>query len=260
MSNRERVTAYWLPEVGIGPTPPGPGILPGTQTFTVPLSDVLKYRRRDGSLQIDVVNLAGAAFTMPTLFPRLPITLAPQLKLVLEDGTVKALQAAGVKVVLTIAGTGGNSVGWSSIPKSETLGFVQYLDRNILGPDGYGLDGIDIDDEYGTYGDTLLHTLKLMRGLLPEEKTISKALWADQQYFPAIVPFLSYGATMNYGDSPEALKSFFMGYVESGMPAEKILVGVNAGPVRDSGAAAFTSVETARKLAEWRPPTGRKMG
>ncbi|SDN11992.1 hypothetical protein [Kriegella aquimaris] len=53
------VSAYWLPEVGIGPAAPPPPALTGNQTVVVPLTDILNYTRADGSPQINVIDLMG---------------------------------------------------------------------------------------------------------------------------------------------------------------------------------------------------------
>lgn len=147
MTNRPMLAAYWLPSVGIGAAEGPPPVLPGDQTVVVPLLDLLNYRRSDGSPQIDVINLFGCTFNTPDKFPEQYLVFDDNLKRVLTDGTVARLQQAGIKVVLTIVGFDYTSVGWSSIPTALIEPFVGYLNQEMLGADGFNLDGIDIDDE-----------------------------------------------------------------------------------------------------------------
>lgn len=81
----------------------------------------------------------------------------------------------------------------------------------------YGLDGIDIDDEWssGTPNDTsLIMVTSIMQQLMPG-KIISKALWEDQTYFTSnyqgktLADTLSYGWEMTYGASPESVLPFY---------------------------------------------------
>ncbi|MBV8685199.1 MAG: hypothetical protein JOZ90_13890 [Alphaproteobacteria bacterium] len=225
----------------------------------VPLLDILNYKRADGSLQVDVVNLWGASFTLPSVFPTIPLALDPDLEKALTDGSVQKLQAAGVKVVLTIAGSGGNSVGWDSVPAASIYPFAKYLDETILGEAGYGLDGVDIDAEYARQGTgTLPAVVRAMRETFPSTKIISKALWSDLGIIREIAPDLSFGSIMTYGDDAGGLESIFNSYVEHGMAPEKMAIGVSAGPVGHGPQ--FTSIPTAQALAGWQPANGRKMG
>jgi hypothetical protein len=233
--------AYWLPTVGIGP--------PGSeQSVQVPLTDVLNYRRQDGSLQIDVVNLMGCTFTSIGTFPNPYLQLDPLLAAALTDGSVQALQEAGIKVVLTIAGSGGDSVGWSSIPSAVIPDFVEYLNDRILGPAGYNLDGIDIDDEWATSGATLVETVAAMRSAFPNAKILSKALWSDTDVIGSLAPYLTYGGIMTYGDYAQGLEGIFNEYVALGMAPGQMTIGVSAGPVAQGGG--FTSIATAQQLTQ----------
>jgi len=245
------LAAYWLPSVGIGPS----GKM---QTVVVPITDLLNYQRKDGSPQVDVINLMGCAFNTPDNFPNQYLVFDDNLTTVLTDGSVQELQDAGIKVVLTILGSGGTSVGWSSIPSKLIPGFAAYLNESILGPGGYGLDGIDIDDEYGTYGDTLVETVNTMRTTFPPGKIISKALWNDTDVIPDIANLLTFGGIMTYGDDAGWLEEIFNQYVGLGMQPEQLTIGVNAGPVAQGGS--FTSIATAQELTAWQPANGTKLG
>lgn len=254
------VNAYWLPEVGIGPAQPGPGIMPGKQTVHVPLSDLLNYKNPDGSPQINVINLFGATFTDPSDFSEGKyIDLNPILMQELNSGIVPKLQAFGINVVLTIVGAGGTSVGWSTIPENEIQGFVKFLNDKVL-HSGMNLDGIDIDDEYaaGAPYNTLTQTVKAMRSTFGPDKIISKALWADVPKVKEIKDYLSFGATMAYGNYLEGFTNNYQLYRELGFKNEQLLIGVNAGPVAQGGS--FTSLEVVKQVTQWQPRDGQKRG
>jgi hypothetical protein len=177
---------------------------------------VAGYTLADGSPAIDVVCLfAGnyAAAERPYLRanndnPPTQEPLNPNIRQVLEDGSVKYLQERGLTVLLTIT-NGWHPVGWSQFTsQSAAEDFVQYLRTDVV--DAYGLDGIDIDDEYSTgapVDDSLAMVTTLMRQAVPG-KVISKALWSDLQYFQAswnghtLAGNLDYGAEMSYGGPP----------------------------------------------------------
>ncbi|HET9638138.1 MAG TPA: glycosyl hydrolase family 18 protein [Allosphingosinicella sp.] len=249
---RQSIAAYWLPTIGIGPQ--------GSMDYVhVPLTDVLNYRRADGTLQVDIVNLWGCTFN-PDFGPGQYLDFDPLLQSALSDGEVGQLQAAGIKVVLTIVGSGDNGgFGWGSIPADQQAAFVAYLNEAILSSAGLGLDGIDIDDEYPSGGSAIVPVVQAMRAAFPEDKILSKALFSDSWYISQIAASLSYGAIMTYGDSAEGLEGEFNSYVTEGFAPEKVMIGVNAGPVAQGGTS-FTSVATAETLAVWQPEGGQKMG
>ncbi|HEV2816577.1 MAG TPA: hypothetical protein VGW40_05080 [Allosphingosinicella sp.] len=258
MRTSDMVAAYWLPSVGIGPASGPPPVLPGKQNVVVPLTDVLNYCRSDGTPQIDVINLMGCTFNAPDDFANQYLLFDDNLTAALNDGSVARLQAAGISVVLTIIGSGGTSVGWSSVPADQLDGFVDYLNTGILGSDGLNLDGIDVDDEYAIVGDTLPQTLAAMRAAFPAEKIISKALWDDQELIPAIKDSLTFGGIMYYGDFAGGLEQIFDNYVQLGMRPDQMTIGVNAGPVAQGGS--FTSIPTVQALTAWQPAGGPKLG
>ena len=180
--------------------------------------DVAGYTLADGTPAINVVCLfAGnyAASEVPYLRANNndPPTTNPfndNIQQVLEDGSVQYLQSKGLTVLLTIT-NGWQSVGWSEFTsESDAMDFAQYLMTDVV--DQYGLDGIDIDDEYstGTPNDTsLIMVTTCMRQIMPD-KIISKALFDDSQYFQAnwngntLAGNLNYGAEMSYGGPPKA--------------------------------------------------------
>lgn len=179
--------------------------------------NVAGYTLADGSPAINVVCIfAGnyAAADLPYLRANNnnPPTTDPfndNIQQVLADGSVQYLQGKGLKVLLTVT-NGWQSVGWSEFT-SETaaMEFAQYLKTEVV--EKYGLDGIDIDDEYstGSPNDTsLIMVTTLMRQIMPD-KIISKALFSDQLYFQAnwnghtLAGNLNYGSGMSYGLPPQ---------------------------------------------------------
>jgi len=180
------------------------------------LRDVAGYTLADGSPAINVVCIFAANYAAADL-PYLrannndPPTTNPfnqNIQQVLDDGSVQYLQQKGLTVLLTVT-NGWQPVGWSEFTsESDAKNFAQYLMTDVV--QQYGLDGIDIDDEYSTGmpNDTsLIMVTTYMRQLMPN-KIISKALWQDYSYFRAtwngntLAGNLDYGAEMSYGGSP----------------------------------------------------------
>lgn len=165
-----------------------------TVAYITPTDSILNvgsYTLADGSPAVDVVCIFAGNYSSNKL-PYLrannndPLTMNefnPNIQKVLEDGSVKALQDKGITVLLTIL-NGQSLVGWSEFTsESEATDFVNYLRTDIV--DKYGLDGIDIDDEYSKgIPDltSLVMVTSIMQQLMPD-KSISKALWSDTDYF-----------------------------------------------------------------------------
>ena len=175
-----------------------------------------EYRRADGCPAISVAILFAANYAADER-PYLragnnnPPTTKPfneNLQQVLDDGSVRYLQTRGIKVMLSIT-NGHSPVGWSQFTSErEALDFARYLKESVVAR--YGLDGIDIDDEYSSgvpNRTSLIMVTTLMRQLMPN-KIITKALFEDKRYFRAsweghrLAENLDYGWEMSYGDPP----------------------------------------------------------
>lgn len=206
--------------------------------------DVACYVLADGSPAIDVACIfAGNYASSETPYLRannddLPTNkpFNDNIQQVLDDGSVKALQDKGITVLLTIT-NGWHPVGWSEFQsEADASAFAQYLKTEVV--DKYGLDGIDIDDEYSTgtpQDDSLVMVTSLMQQLMPD-KIVSKALWADlppaYKYFTAkwnektLADNLTYGWQMGYGSSPEGT---LPPYLSVGMAKNRLSQGFWSG-------------------------------
>jgi chitinase len=168
------LASYWIPQVGIG----GNG---EKEWVTVPLTDVLKYSLPDGQPQTNVVFLFSATFVANQApYVDIPNPIVEQMTL--QPGqsqtNVQRLQAAGIKVLLSILGSPG--YGWDGI--GDPLDFAKWVQTNIIAK--YGLDGIDIDNEFSNVYNVqnFMNTIGTLRGTL-SKSLISKALWDDHEYF-----------------------------------------------------------------------------
>ncbi|MFL6253468.1 MAG: hypothetical protein ACJ74T_00460 [Pyrinomonadaceae bacterium] len=221
MIDKGRMTAYINPQ--------------SSQQFR----DAAGYTLADGSPALDVVCIfAGnyAAAEQPYLRANNnnPATTQPfndNIQQVLDDGSVKYLQSKGLAVLLTVT-NGWQSVGWSEFTsEGDAMSFAQYLKTEVV--EKYGLDGIDIDDEYSTgspNNTSLIMVTTLMRQIMPD-KIISKALWSDYGYFQAtwngntLAGNLNYGAEMSYGGDPQ---SRLEPYTQVGLNKGQLSLGFTA--------------------------------
>jgi Glycosyl hydrolases family 18 len=220
------VIAFGVPGTGLASQKGGAckgarGDAPRVTAYISPKSSrqfrsLARYRRADGCPAISFAILFAANYAAdepPYLRANnnTPPTTKPfndNIQQVLDDGSVRYLQRRGIKVMLSID-NGHSAVGWSQFTsRREALDFVRYLKRDVVAR--YGLDGIDIDDEYsnGVANRTsLIMVSTLMRQLMPN-KIITKALFEDKKYFRAswkghrLAENLDYGWEMAYGGAP----------------------------------------------------------
>jgi hypothetical protein len=166
----------------------------------------------------------------------------PQVTAVLNSDAVKTLQDLGITVLLTVLGNHENA-GWSCFTdQSVAQGFVNQLAAAVT---TYGLDGIDIDDEYSnckTNLTSLTMVTTLMQQTMPG-KIISKALFQDIQYFGqtwggnTLANTLTYGWEMSYGDP--AYGQRLQPYVKAGMGKNQLAIGVSTDSCDGDPAASF---------------------
>lgn len=198
-------------------TPPG--------RFTVYVGDMTPqqfqrigdYTLPDGSPAINVVCIFGgnyAASTLPYLRAQnnTPPTNQPfndYIQTLLDSGAVRYLQDKGITVLMTVL-NGQHPVGWSEFTSSSDAGdFARYLSSDVVAK--YGLNGIDVDDEYstGTPNDTSLAMVTTLLKQTMQAGIITKALFADDRYFGpsweghTLPENLTYGWEMSYGGQPQ---------------------------------------------------------
>ena len=123
--------------------------------------------------------------------------------------------------------------GWSQFTDEPTAQkFVDYLKSDVITP--YGLDGIDIDDEYSigpVVNTSLAMVTTLMKQTMPK-KLITKALFADYFAFNTnwnghtLASNLDYGWQMSYygGDANSRLRW----YTSYGMKKNQLCLGFSA--------------------------------
>lgn len=200
------------------------------------------YLTADGVPAVDIVSIFAANYASGTSpyfrannnNPPTTDPFNPNIQDILSNG-VQTLQNAGIVVLLT-ATNGWAEVGWSEFPntqagQTDAQAFAAYM-KGIV--DQYGLDGIDIDDEYSTgqpYDTSLIMVTTYLKQQMPG-KLITKALWSDSQYFAAtwndngtditLAENLDYGWEMTYG---APAKDMLPPYVSAGMAANAVVKG-----------------------------------
>ena len=99
-----------------------------------------------GAPFLDFAILAAANINYDQTSQQAVLGLNPQMSYTLNNtGTVKSLQAQGIKVLLCVLNNWQNA-GWSCFwDQPSAQAFAAQLATCV---DTYGLDGIDIDDEY----------------------------------------------------------------------------------------------------------------
>jgi len=198
------------------------------------------YTLEDGRQFFDIACILAA--NIADTEGKAALYFNPQMASVLASGAVKALQDLGITVLLTVLNNHQNA-GWSCFTdQSVAQNFVDQLAGAVQ---TFGLDGIDIDDEYSscqTNPTSLAMVTTLMRQTMPG-KIIAKALFADTQYFGptwggnTLAGNLSYGWEMTYGDP--SYEERLQPYVDAGMGKNQLAIGVSIGACDGDPAASF---------------------
>lgn len=213
------------------------------------------YTTAQGLNAVDIVCLFGANLNVTPaagaqrLAPNVNVPQGDTLACVntvcmpvLQTG-VAPLQQKGIAVLMTLVGN-HDAAGWSNFT-DDAAGqanaglFVEQLVDTIQ---TYGLNGIDIDDEYSnplwTNNGSLAMVTTMMRQQFDatfdpasEPKAITKALWddlGDPDAFGtdwnghSLASNLNYGFYMGYGADPQYV---FSGYLADGMTTAKLGMG-----------------------------------
>lgn len=229
-----------------------------TKTFPhVPLREVHDH-------ECDVVTLAFATFrgTPDNFSPPYVDCSGVQLELENDVRWLKERRPE-LKVLISVTGDGRteNGIGWSAIPEEKNEEFARWLRTDVV--ERYGLDGIDVDDEYysaARQSKQLCATLWVIRQEFGSRYLLKKALFMDFEVAMELAQVLDYGTTMSYGDDLDSFLSDYWSYFERGFRHDQLMIGVQAGPTEEEGN--FTSIETTRRVAEWEPDAGnnRKRG
>ena len=180
------------------------------------------------------INLTNG---VPTLY------FNPQVQSTLTSGNIAYLQSLGIKVELSILGNHENA-GWGCFTTYGAAdSFAIQCESAVT---QYGLDGIDIDDEYSTCTtntSSLVLAVSALRSRLGTTKLITKALFDDTQYFSATYngkkagDILDYGWEMTYGDTDYSGR--LAPYLSAGMPAGKLAIGIDIGGSDQTAASKF---------------------
>jgi GH18 family chitinase len=218
---------------------------------------------------IFAANINGDDPNRPEVFFNPQVT-----RLLNETAQVKELQGKGVKVSLTLLGNHKNA-GWSCV--SQPNAAKDFADKIADVAQKYGLDGIDIDDEYSNCSANDASMIMIAKALVGNAKfkgkILSKALFNDTQLFQAtssdgkLADFLNYGWEMTYG-APSA-RSRLQPYLSNGMSKSKLAIGLDAGgpvsgaemlttEVKQSGFAGVMVYNVSRKSGSYLSAIGRK--
>jgi len=178
-----------------------------------------------GFAVIFAANINADANGKPVLY------FNPQVQSTLNSGNVAYLKSLGIKVLLDVLGNHENA-GWGCFTTYAAADSFAIQCANAVTQ--YGLDGIDIDDEYSvctTNSSSLVLAVTALRTRLGTSRYITKALFNDIQYFSATYmgkkagDILDYGWEMSYGATNYA--SRLQPYVNAGMPKTKLSIGVD---------------------------------
>ena len=127
----------------------GPTTVAYVEVNNNPLSNVGRYTLPDGSNTFDIAIIFAANInyngTAAVLFNN------PQVQATLDSATdqIRPLQAKGIKVLLSILGNHQGAGISNFASQAAAADFAGQLRDAVV---QYGLDGIDLDDEYADYG------------------------------------------------------------------------------------------------------------
>ena len=175
----------------------------------------------------------------------------------IRDG-VKALQARGVKVVMSINGKpnwSGHAGGWDNL---DPAAFAANVKAIVV--DQWGLDGVDLDNEAISVipGDNFVQVVKALRHALGPEALLTLPVFIARRdnYLSQVRDDISFVSTMGYWSDFDSQIARFNKYAALVGP-EKVAIGVAdaATPARDN-----TRFAIVARLAGWNPENAHKAG
>ncbi|MCZ4245458.1 LamG-like jellyroll fold domain-containing protein [Pedobacter punctiformis] len=191
---------------------------PGCYTYGAPANQLFG---------ISVIFAANINSTngVPTLY------FNPQVQDVLNSGKVAYLQSLGIKVLLDVLGNHQNA-GWGCFTTYAAADAFAVQCANAV--QQYGLDGIDIDDEYSTCtanNSSLVLAAAALRARLGTSKIISMAAFGQSNYFTATYNGQKLGDILDYVFEQTYFSSDYAGrlqpYINAGVPKSKLGLGTD---------------------------------
>jgi chitinase len=171
---------------------------------------------------------------------------------------VKALQARGVKVVMSINGKPnwiGHAGGWDNL---DPIAFAANVKAIVV--DQWGLDGVDLDNEAGSVipGENFVQVVKALRHALGPDALLTLPVYLGPRrdaYLSQVREEISFVSTMGYWSGFDIQLMRFDKYAALVGP-EKVAIGV-ADAANSGQNTAFSIVA---RLAAWNPESTHKAG
>ncbi|MGJ7903455.1 hypothetical protein [Lysobacter sp. 1R34A] len=207
------------------------------------VKDIAHYRVKStgqpffSDLVLFAANINGSTPNTPVLYYN------TEMSAILKDNidAVRQLQNAGIKVQISYLGNHQNA-GWSCNMTSRTA--TRLGNAMVAEVVKYGLDGINVDDEYSTCSGSASSFYAVLKAIRSNPyfsgKTLSKALWSDSQYFRSpnnAASQLTEGYEMTYAGSV----GYLTPYVGYGMSKSSLFLGISP---------EFSSASQARTIAQ----------
>jgi chitinase len=171
---------------------------------------------------------------------------------------VKALQARGVKVVMSINGKpnwAGHAGGWDNL---DPLAFAANVKAIVV--DQWGLDGVDLDNEAASVipGDNFVQVVKALRHVLGPDALLTLPVYLGAKrdaYLSQVREEISFVSTMGYWSGFDIQLMQFNKYAALVGP-EKVAIGV----AEAANSGQNTAFSIVARLAAWNPESARKAG
>jgi Glycosyl hydrolases family 18 len=172
---------------------------------------------------------------------------------------VKALQARGVKVVMSINGKpnwAGHAGGWDNL---DPVAFAANVKAIVV--DQWGLDGVDLDNEAASFipGDNFVQVVKALRHALGPDALLTLPVFIGAKrdaYLSQVRQEISFVSTMGYWSSFDIQLMRFNKYAALVGP-EKVAIGVADAATPAGQNTRFSIVA---RLAAWNPESTHKAG